>query len=87
MSKWQPIKNYIFPNNNSRNLQLNILLPIFQVTLASYHKIEMKKRNMVKIGESESKYGSYLFKVKTFLSKRHQVNMFLSTFQVHDLYF
>ena len=27
----------------------------------------------------------YLFKVETFLSKRHQVNMYLSTFQVHVL--
>ena len=38
--------------------------------------------------EVSKKYGIYLFsRVETFLSKRHQVNMFLSTFQVHDLYF
>ena len=57
------------------------------MNLASCHKIELKKSNMVEIGESEKKYGIYLFQVETFLSKRHQVNMFLSTFQVHDLCF
>ena len=31
-------------------------------------------------------YGIYLFKVETFLLKRHQVTMFLSTFQVLPLF-
>jgi len=80
LSKWQPIGNLILSNENSRNLQSNILLPIFHVTLAACHKIDLKKSSMVKNGESEQKYGIYLFKVETFLSKRHQVDMFLSTF-------
>ena len=56
------------------------------MTLASCHKRELKKSNMVKIEESEQQYDIYLFKVETFLSKRHQVNMFLSTFHGHVLF-
>ena len=40
-----------------------------------------------KCGKSEQKYGTHLFKVETFLPKMHQVNIFLSTLQVHVLYF
>ena len=70
-----------------RGLQSHIFLPIFHVRLAACHKMALKKSSMVKIGQSEQKYGNYLFKVETFLSKRHQVNTFLSTFHVHVLYF
>ena len=59
----------------------------FSGALGACHKIEVKKSSIVKNGESEQKYGIYLFKVETFLLKRHQVNVFLSTFQVHVLYF
>ena len=62
-----------------------MFLPIFHVRLAACHKMALKKSSMVKIAESERKYGIYLFKVETFLSNRHQVNMYLSTFQVHVL--
>ena len=68
--------------NQSKNLilQSDIFSPIFNVTLAPWHIKELNKSNMVKIGDSGQKYGIYSFKVETFVLKRHQVNMFPSTF-------
>ena len=42
----------------------------FSIDIGCLHKIDFKKSNMVKIAESEQKYGIYLFKVETFLSKK-----------------
>ena len=58
------------------------MIPIFHVTLAACQK-KMKKSSAVIIGKVSKM--DYSFKVETFLSKRHQVNMYLSTFQVYVL--
>ena len=45
-SNFKPLKSMTLPNKNSRNLQFNIFLPIFHVTLASCHNVELKKSDI-----------------------------------------
>ena len=56
-------------------------------SLASLPKINLKKSGQVKIGQSGAKILNYLFKLAIFSSKRHQVDLFLSTFMTHVIHF
>ena len=86
-ANWHQSKIWFHPISKFKKFAIQPYIINLNGSLASPHKINLKKSGQFKIGQSGAKTLKYLFKLAGFSSKRHQVNYFLSTFMRHVIHF